>query len=136
MKVSLEATEKSRTVYENFGRKRKVCDAAIGGLSVTADTKPKAAEALRMSLIACTLAPPPMARLLKDGRVAVAYLNSTTSPAGGLGWTCQLYHPDGRTSGSMGSDLEGCTVLSSAWEVASAIVHGLNKYADSIDGVS
>jgi hypothetical protein len=135
MKISLEATEEARSIYGG-GRKRKVCDARLGSLLVTADTKPKAAEALRLSLIACTLAPPPMARLLKDGRMAVAYLDTGTSEAGGLGWTCQLFHPDGHTSGSMGSDLEGCTVLSSADDVARAIRRGLNRYADGIDGVS
>ncbi len=136
MKVSLEATEEARTIYSGLGRKRKVCDATIGGVTVTGANKAEAATLLQTALLARTLAPAPMARLLKDGRMAVAYLDTNPDSKGDLGWCCQLYFADGRTSGSMGSDLKGCTVNSTPDDVARAIKHEFLKYVSGIDDVT
>lgn len=127
MKVSLEATEEARTVYGELGRKRKVCDATIGGVTVTGANKAEAAALLQTALLARTLAPAPIARLLKDGRMAVAYLDTRTDSKGALGWLCQTFHPDGRTSGSMISDLNGCTIKSTPDEVKWAIESALHR---------
>jgi hypothetical protein len=136
MKVSLEATEEARTVYSGLGRKRKVCDATIGGVTVTGTNKVEAAALLQTALLARTLAPAPIARLLKDGRMAVAYLDTSTDSTGDLGWCCQMFHPDGRTSGSLGSDLNGCTVNSTPGDVERALRREFEKYTNGIDDVS
>lgn len=136
MKVSLEATEEARTVYGGLGSKRKVCDATIGGVTVTGANKAEACALLRTALLARTLTPAPVARLLKDGRMAVAYLDTSTDSKGGLGWCCQTFHPDGRTSGSLSSDLNGCTVNSTPGDVERALRREFEKYTNSIDEVS
>jgi len=136
MKVSLEATEEARTIYGLLGRKRKVCDATIGGVTVTGATKADATALLQTALLARTLAPAPIARLLKDGRLAVAYLDTSTDSKGALGWCCQMYYFDGRTSGSLGSDLNGCTVNSTPGDVERALRREFEKYTNGIDDVS
>ena len=82
MKVSLEATEEPRTIYSGLGRKRKVCDATIGGVTVTGANKAEAAALMQAALLARMLAPAPMARRLKDGRMAVAYLDTSPDSKG------------------------------------------------------
>lgn len=136
MKISIEANEETHTVYGNFGRRCKSCSATIGGIKVSAPTKQEAASLLKLAVRACTLNIPPRVRILKDGRVAVAYLDTHPNIAGALGWRCQMYHPDGRRGGSMGADLAGCSIDSAPHEVDAALSLAFAQHTDSIDDVT
>lgn len=132
MKITIEAKEEGRTVYEQFGRKRHVCDVEIGRLTATGPNKSEAAAALKAEVLAATLAPPPRARVLRDGRAVVAYLSGAT-PDGVLGYSIQLFFPDGRMSSGLGSDLHGVTLNSSPRDIETALRAALDKYADAIN---
>ena len=132
MKITIEVKEEGRTVCEHFGRKRHVCDAEIGRLTATGSNKVEAAAALKAEVLAATLAPLPRARVLRDGRAAVAYLSGAT-PDGVLGYSIQLFFPDGRTSGVLGADLHGVTLRSSPRDIDNALRVALDKYADAVN---
>lgn len=132
MKITIEAHAEGRTLYERFGRKRHVCEAKLGCLTATEPNKPAAAEALKAELLALTLAPRPIVRFLKDGRVAVATLAGAT-PDGVIGWGATLYGPDGRSYGGMGADLKGCSLSSTPAEVETALTRALDQYVASIN---
>lgn len=132
MKITLEANEEARTVYDR-GRKRHVCDMRLGNIEATAPNKVEAATALRAELMSRTVAPRPMVRVLKDGRVAVAYLSGAT-PDGVLGWSVDLNRADGsRGGGGMGADLHGATLDSDPCAIESALRRAFDHYVDSIN---
>ena len=133
VKISLEANEEIRTVYEHFGRKRRVCDVKLGTLEVTAPTKESAAAAMRAALLARALSPRPMVRVLRDGRIAVARLDGATLD-GVLGWSVDVYSADGRRGGcGMGADLRGADLSSDASVVEAALRSAFDHYVESIN---
>lgn len=133
MKITLEANEESRTVYAQGRSKRRVCDARLGTIEATAPNKEGVAAALRAELMARALAPRPMVRVLKDGRVAVAYLSGAT-PDGELGWSVDLSHADGsRGGGGLGADLRGVTLASDPCAIEAALRRAFDHYVESIN---
>lgn len=132
MKISIEVHEEGRTLYETHGRKRHVCEAKLGDIEVSGANKSEAAAAMKTALLTRALAPRPVARVLKDGRCAVAYLDGA-SEDGSLGYSIQLFYPDGRMSGGMGANLHGCSLTSSPREVADAVKRALDNYCADID---
>ena len=129
------------------GLVRSACyDVSFGTIEVTVDRKADASAAVALQLRALAVAPAPMVRLQKDGRILVARITGCND-AGVLSLALERTWPDGRSAGSTHCDLrtgepggdytaerKGVTVDASPRAIACQVKRELDYELERING--